>query len=110
MEWIHFAETRRRKREELTSEIYNYTHTQIHRNLETRMISAYYDPNGILWIGTNGGGVMYSDLTSQFYTRYYQDRYNEICGVLMDDEQHIWLATFHKGIMKSDMPYVQGKN
>ena len=97
------------KREELTSEIYNYTHTQIHRNLETRMISAYYDPNGILWIGTNGGGVMYSDLTSQFYTRYYQDRYNEICGVLMDDEQHIWLATFHKGIMKSDMPYVQGK-
>mgnify|MGYP001168494100 CR=1 FL=1 len=27
----------------------------------------------------------------------------------MDDERHIWLATFHKGIMRSDMPYVQGK-
>jgi len=95
--------------EELTSEIYNYTHTQIHRNLETRMISAYYDPNGVLWIGTNGGGVMYSDLRSQFYNRYYQDRHNEVCSILMDDNRYVWLATFHKGIMRSDMPYIQGK-
>lgn len=95
--------------EELTSEIYNYSNTQIHRNLETRMISAYYDPNGVLWIGTNGGGVMYSDLRSQFYNRYYQDRHNEVCSILMDDNRYVWLATFHKGIMRSDMPYVQGK-
>ncbi|MEY8685396.1 two-component regulator propeller domain-containing protein [Bacteroides sp. AN502(2024)] len=95
------------KKEELTSEIYNYAYTQIHRNLETRMISAFYDPNGVLWIGTNGGGVMYSDLRSQFYNRYYQDRHNEICSVIMDDERHIWLATFHKGIMRSDTPYIQ---
>jgi len=95
--------------EELTSEIYNYTHTQIHLNLETRMISAYYDSNGLLWIGTNGGGVMYSDLRSQFYNRYYQKRHNEICGIVMDDNQYIWLATFHKGIMKSTLPYIPGK-
>lgn len=96
--------------EELTSEIYSNTHTQIYRNLETRMISAYYDPNGLLWIGTNGGGVMYSDLRSQFYDRYYQDRHNEICSILLDDNHRVWLATYHKGIMRSDMPYVQGKN
>lgn len=95
--------------EELTSEIYNYTYTQIHLNLETRMISAYYDSAGLLWIGTNGGGVMYSDLRSQFYNRYYQKRHNEICGIVMDDNQYIWLATFHKGIMKSDTPYVPGR-
>lgn len=95
--------------EELTSEIYNYTYTQIHRNLETRMISAYYDPTGLLWVGTNGGGVMYSDLKSQFYNRYYQERHNEICGIVMDDNRYIWLATFHKGIMKSDVPYVPDK-
>ena len=95
--------------EELTSEIYSNTHTQIYRNLETRMISAYYDPNGLLWIGTNGGGVMYSDLRSQFYDRYYQDRHNEICSILLDDNHRVWLATYHKGIMRSDMPYVQGK-
>lgn len=97
------------KPEELTAEIFNYTHTQIYRNLETRMISAFYDPNGVLWIGTNGGGVVYSDLRSQFYNRYYQSRHNEICSILMDDSRRMWLATFHKGIMRSDMPYVQGK-
>lgn len=96
--------------EELTSEIYNYTYTQIHLNLETRMISAYYDPTGLLWIGTNGGGVMYSDLRSQFYHRYYQKRHNEICGIVMDDSRYVWLATFHKGIMKSTLPYIPGKN
>ena len=95
--------------EELTSEIYNNTHTQIYRNLETRMISACYDPNGLLWIGTNGGGVMYSDLRSQFYDRYYQDRHNEICDILMDDSHRLWLATYHKGIMRSDIPYAKGK-
>ena len=95
--------------EELTSEIYNYTHTQIHRNLETRMISAYYDPNGLLWIGTNGGGVMYSDLRSQFYNRYSQERHNEICSVVMDNNRYMWLATFHKGVMRSDTPYTKGE-
>lgn len=99
----------RKHPEELTSEIYNYTYTQIHRNLETRMISAYYDPNGLLWIGTNGGGVMYSDLRSQFYNRYYQDRHNEICSIVVDDNNRIWLATYHRGIMKSDAPYIQGE-
>lgn len=95
--------------QKLTTEIYNNTVSQVQQNLETRMIAAYYDPNGVLWIGTNGGGVMYSDLRAQFYNRYYQDRHNEICSMLMDDKRYIWLATFHKGIMRSDMPYVQGK-
>lgn len=40
--------------EKMTTEIYNNTASQLHRSLETRMISAYYDPNGIVWIGTNG--------------------------------------------------------
>lgn len=48
--------------QKLTTEIYNNTASQVQQNLETRMISAYYDPNGVLWIGTNGGGVMCSDL------------------------------------------------
>lgn len=89
-------------KEELTTEIYNNTASQMYRNLETRMLSAYYEPNGILWIGTNGGGVIYSDLRSQFFNQYHQDRHNEICGVAMDEERYLWLATFHQGIMKSD--------
>ena len=35
-----------------TTEVYNNTASQLHRNLETRMISAYYDPEGIIWVGT----------------------------------------------------------
>lgn len=42
----------------------------MHRNLETRMIAAYYDSHGILWIGTDGGGVIWSDLRMQFYNRF----------------------------------------
>lgn len=95
--------------EKLTTEVYNNTYSQVHQNLETRMISTYYDPNGVLWIGTNGGGVMYSDLRSQFYNRFHQDRYNEICSITMDDECFVWLATYHKGIMRSTDAYDSGK-
>lgn len=91
--------------EQLTTEIYNNTVSQTYRNLETRMLSAYYDPNGVLWIGTNGGGVMYSDLRSQFFNQYHQKRHNEVCGIVMDSDRYLWLATFHRGIMKSDAPF-----
>ena len=33
---------------------------------ETRMISGYYDEEGLLWIGTEGGGVLFSDLRQLF--------------------------------------------
>lgn len=84
-----------------TTEIYNNTASQLHRNLETRMIAAYYDPEGIMWIGTQGGGVYASDLRKQFYRRFHQETHNEICGMATDKKDHIWLASFHKGILKS---------
>ena len=99
----------REQPEELTSEIYNNTFSQLYHNLDTRMLSAYYDPNGVLWIGTNGGGVMYSDLRLQFSSQYHQERHNEICGILTDKERHLWLASFHKGIMRSDEPFDPAK-
>lgn len=87
------------------TEIYNNTASQVHRNLETRMISACYDPNGILWVGTQGGGVLSSDLRKQFYKSYNQDRHNEICGIGKDREGYLWLATFHQGLLKSKQPF-----
>lgn len=89
------------KPEELTTEVYNNTASQMYQNLETRMLSAYYDPKGPLWIGTSGGGVIHSDLRSQFFSQYHQERHNEICGIEMDGEHHLWLATYHQGIMRS---------
>lgn len=87
-----------------TTEVYNNV-TLVNRNLETRMISAYYDTEGILWIGTHGGGVIYSDLRMQYYKQFQQDRHNEICGIEADNKGYIWLATFHKGIMRSESPF-----
>lgn len=95
--------------EKMTTEIYNNTASQLHRSLETRMISAYYDPNGIVWIGTNGGGVMYSDLRSQFYNQFHQERHNEVCGIVVDCGKYVWMATFHQGIMKSEQPFQSGR-
>lgn len=89
----------------ITTEVYNNTVSQLYRNLETRMISAYYDPDGIVWIGTNGGGVMYSDLRSQFYNQFHQERHNEICGIVVDNRRYVWIATYHQGIMRSDQPF-----
>lgn len=88
-----------------TTEVYNNTASQLHRNLETRMIAAYYDPEGIIWVGTQGGGVYASDLRKQFYQRFHQETHNEICGMATDNKNHIWLATFHKGIQRSTEPF-----
>lgn len=91
--------------DKISTELFSNTSSLMNRNLETRMIAAYYDAQGVIWIGTNGGGVIWSDLRMQFYSRFYQDRHNEICSIVMDDNKFLWLATFHKGIMKSRVPF-----
>lgn len=73
--------------------------------IETRMVTGYYDTEGLLWIGTEGGGVLYSDLRQLFYQQYTQAHSNEICGIQMDPEGYLWLATFHKGLMRSLRPF-----
>lgn len=91
--------------DEMTGKVFNNTTSYVFRDIETRMIAAYYDPQGILWIGTDGGGVIWSDLREQFYNRFYQDRHNEICSILNDDEGYLWLTTFHRSILRSNTPY-----
>lgn len=86
--------------DDLHTSIYNNV-TLESKDVEIRMISACYDNRGIIWIGTYGGGIVFSDLRQQFYDEYKQDRHNEICGITVDDEGFLWLASFHKGIMKS---------
>ncbi|MDH6534109.1 signal transduction histidine kinase/DNA-binding response OmpR family regulator/ligand-binding sensor domain-containing protein [Parabacteroides sp. PM5-20] len=88
-----------------TTTVYNNTASEVHRNIENRMISAYYDPSGVLWVGTSGGGVLASDLRLQFYQKFYQDTHNEIGGIIKDKEGFLWLATYHQGIMKSEKPF-----
>lgn len=74
-------------------------------NLSTRMISVYYDPQGVVYIGTHGGGVIISNLKEQFYNTFYQEQTNEICGITADKQKYIWLATFSGEILRSKLPF-----
>ncbi len=89
----------------ITTQVFNNTTSHVFRDIDSHMITAYYAPQGTLWIGTDGGGLIWSDLKSQFYERFYQDTHNEICSIIHDDEGYVWLATFHKGIMRSRSPF-----
>ncbi len=91
--------------DEMTGQVFNNSTSYVFRDIETRMLTAYYDPQGILWIGTDGGGAIWSDLRDQFYKRYYQDSHNEICSIVGDDEGYVWLTTFHRSILRSRTPY-----
>ena len=89
-----------------------YTNTSFlhYQNIETRMISAFYDKEGILWIGTRGGGVLYFDFRQHYYKKYHNERHNAIQAQVIDDDGRIWLGTFHEGIMRSTHPYSKSHN
>lgn len=88
-----------------------YTNTSFlqYRNVETRMISVYYDKEGILWIGTRGGGIVYFDFRQHSYMQYHSKKHNEISAQVADKDGRIWLGTFHEGIMRSDRPYAKSR-
>lgn len=69
------------------------------------MISGYYDPAGILWVGTHGGGVLHSDRRWEFFNQFHQKLHNEIGEIVIDEKNYIYLSTFHQGILKSLSPF-----
>lgn len=87
--------------DEILMEVYSNIFFLMYCNFEMRMIVVYYDLYGILWIGMDGGGVIWLDLCMQFYNCFYQDRYNEICFIVVDDDYYFWLVIYYKGIMWS---------
>lgn len=93
-----------KKTNNVTTEVNNHI-ASLSYNIESRMLSAYYDPEGLVYFGTHGGGVIILDLREQFYERFSQNEANEICDIVSDDKGYIWLATFHGEIMCSDTPF-----
>ena len=83
---------------------YHFPYTQ-NRYAETRMKTGFYDKKGLIWIGTEGGGILYADLREVFYKQYIQKHANEISSIMMDNNDYIWLSTYHKGIMRSTEPF-----
>lgn len=85
--------------------ICNESPNWVTEKIETRMISGYYDPAGILWVGTHGGGVLHSDRRREFFNQFHQKLHNEIGGIVIDEKNYIYLSTFHQGILKSLSPF-----
>lgn len=71
-------------------------------NFEIRMISSYYDPNGFLWIGTHGGGVLVSDWKWNFIRQYNFQEDNEVESMVVDEKERIYLSTYEQGVFYSD--------
>ena len=99
------------KKNAWVSEVFQQMSCDVNQNIETRMISSYYDPVGVLWIGTHGGGVIMIDLRWNFYKRFEQGCDNETESIVADNKDNIYLATYHLGIMRSVEPYSEkGQN
>ena len=85
--------------------------TSAMQDIENRMITGYYDSGlRMLWIGTRGGGISFLDLRQQYYYVVRQMQHNEIGSIISDNHRYLWLATYHRGIMKSKTPYQYGKH
>lgn len=90
----------------VVSEIYDNNSFLDIPNIETRMISAYYDwQQETMWIGTSGGGIIILSMREKLFQQYNQKRHNEIIDIQEDNDHYIWLATYHEGIMRSKEPF-----
>lgn len=97
------------KTEKVSVQISNISTSNIYQKVESRMLSAFYDPQGLLWIGTNGGGVILFDLRNEQFKKYFQSKHNDTNDILLDLDGYIWLSTYHKGLMRSLRPFKEGQ-
>jgi two-component system, sensor histidine kinase ChiS len=68
-----------------------------------------FDPQGIVWIGTKGGGLNRLDPQTRTFTRYAPDPTNPqrlggewVTSLAQDDEGMLWVATVDNGLYKLD--------
>jgi len=75
-------------------EIFNRENSELKND---RIISIYQDEDGILILGTYGGGIQVFDpinLTNQAFTKEDGLCDNFVCGIIPIDKNHYWLSTF----------------
>ncbi|MDQ3192814.1 MAG: hypothetical protein M3Q58_14560 [Bacteroidota bacterium] len=66
------------------------------------ILSLYEDNEGIIWIGTYGGGLNKFDPSSELFTSYTEENglsNNAIYGVLSDKNQNLWMSS-NKGVSR----------
>lgn len=81
--------------------------------LELRCL--YIDKAGLLWVGTEGGGIIKFDLHPQNFNNYPSDAKVSanslyIKSIYCDNDGKVWLGTFKKGIYLFDPKTQQASN
>jgi signal transduction histidine kinase/ligand-binding sensor domain-containing protein len=70
----------------------------------------YHDRDGVLWIGTHGGGINMLDREKETFAHYHNDAgdprslsSNLILSILQDREGVLWFGTIGGGVSKLDL-------
>lgn len=80
---------------------YSNSYSDVHRRMESRMLTAHIDKDQIVWLGTAGGGVYISNLTEQFFNQWHQNASNAVESMAFDSMGRMWIATYHRGVLRS---------
>lgn len=72
---------------------------------ESHILSLYVDPEGILWVGTFGGGLNRYDESRDAFVRYLHDDLvpnsisgNHVIDMVCDVDGDLWVATLDSGV------------
>lgn len=83
----------------LPSDPYSLSHNEVY--------AIYEDQSGVLWIGTNGGGLNRFDQNTQHFVRYQNDpmdlnslSYDEVRSIYEDRSGILWIGTYGGGVNK----------
>jgi DNA-binding NtrC family response regulator/ligand-binding sensor domain-containing protein len=86
---------------------YKYNPSNINSISHNEIYSISEDESGVLWIGTNGGGITLFDVEKNEFSRYLNDpqnprsiSYNEIRSVFRDRSGIMWVGLYGGGIEK----------
>jgi DNA-binding NtrC family response regulator/ligand-binding sensor domain-containing protein len=86
---------------------YKYNPSDINSISHNEIYSISEDESGVLWIGTNGGGITLFDVEKNEFSRYLNDpqnprsiSYNEIRSLFRDRSGIMWVGTYGGGVEK----------
>ncbi len=83
---------------------YNWDHPLLGDKFENRIISMLYDPSGVIWTGTHGGGAVKIDIAKQFYSNYRFNSLYEVQDFSIDTNNDLFISLYHGGIKKTRLP------
>jgi len=98
---------RNNRNEDVRFVSYKFNNTNTNSISHNKIYSITEDDSGILWVGTDGGGITLFDFEKNKFTHYLNDpqnkrsiSYNEIRSIYKDRSGIMWIGTYGGGIEK----------